>query len=445
MINISPKPRRFFRRPKEEETLVGKQKEKRLRLNHLHNRFAGLSSQRWVGTAEIFGIIILLGLNFWLLRSFFGEPDRVNVFSAPLIPVLTNLTDIFVSYAWGVRVWLLVFMIFLPLSFYFFVKELSGRRLMGFFSALIASLSVWVFLPIRVSLGLLAQDGAHIASLTLIPLVCLALLKFLRKGNFWFGILSASGFTLVALTSVIGSMILLVFATVITFSEMLLGQGRLKGVRTLLVFVLAAGFSAFWYNPKFVILTLQSPQGQLIKNILTNLLPVSFFLIPLLGIFGFLLFENRAHLQALFIALFLAVILGLFSLGAGLSNPSPARFVPAFGLAMAFLLGILVVWLFDFLRFSPSLERVRFLAACRSWLGFGFLGLVISLILLMFLSGASLANQETQLLVALSEDKKVGIWELKERPSLLGNVFGYLITGLTLVFVGFIRKKLEKL
>lgn len=432
-----------IKQPAKKETLIRKQKKRIRRFRLLRGRLPELSPRWWVGVGEVLGITALLLTNIWLLYPFFGQEDRTNLFSAPVIPVLADLTKSLLPFTYGVRLWLLVFLIAFPLSFYYFVREISGRKLAGFLAGFIVSLPISIFLPLRINLGLLGEDGAHIASLTLIPLVCLLLLRFLRQGNFWAGLFSALGTTIVALASPIGVIVLFIFMGVITFSEMLLGRGRIKLVRFLVVFLLAVGFSAFWYNPKFVILTINSPQGQLIRKTFFNLLPISFFLLPILGVFGFLLFENRPQLQPMFIAFFLTIGFGVFSLGAGIVYPIPSRFLPAFGISFAFLMGILIVGLIDFIRASPKLKQSKIIFPYRRWVAFGLIGLIFALII--FIIGFSSRNfwelAQTQVL-GLTTDQTVGIWDIKEKTSRLESLIGYTISGLTALGVAILRTRL---
>jgi len=432
-----------IKRPTKKETLARKQEKRIRRIHQLRSRFSELPSQWWVGVGEIVGLVILLLANLWLLYPFFGSPDQTNVFSAPVVPVLVTLTERMAPFAYGVRIWLLVFLIFFPLSFYFFVRGISGRKLTAFLASFMVILPIKVFLVTRVELGLLGEDGAHITSLTFTPLVCLLLLRFLRRGTFWAGIFSALGATIIALSSPIGFLVLSIFLGVITFSEMLLGRGRLKLTRFLIVLVLAAGFSAFWYHPKFVFLTINSPQGQVVKKTLSNLLPPSFFLLPILGVFGFLLFENRPELQPMFIAFFLTISFGLFSLGAGIAHPTPSRFLPAFGISLAFLFGILITWLFDFLRTSPKLKRFKIIFPYRRLVSSGLIGLIFVLIFLIVISSyRSFSEIELGQVLGLTAEQKVGVWEIKEKTTQLESLIGYTITGLTALGVAILRAKL---
>lgn len=434
-----------LKQPAKKERLAKKQEERIRRIAHLRSRLSEFSPQWWVGIGEILGLAVLFWMSFWLLAPFFGLENKTNVFSAPVIPVLATLTESLVPFPYGVRLWLLIFLIFFPLSYYFFVKGIAGRRLTAFLASFLVILPLGVFLLARVELGILGEDGAHIASLTLTPVVCLLLLRFLRTGRFWIGILAALGTTLVALTSPIGLLVLTVFMGAITFSEMLLGSGRLKFLRFVLVILLVVGFSAFWYNPKFAFLTIQSSQGQLVKKTLANLLPVSFFLLPLLGIAGFLLFENQPQLQAMFIAFFLTIGFGLFSLGAGMAHPAPSRFIPAFGISLSFLIGVVVVALFDFLRTSPRVKRFKPIYFYRRLISFGLIGAIFVLLFILFIvfSQNFWEIQYGQVL-GLTAEQKVGIWEIKEGINRAENVFGYAVTGLAVLSVVILKLRLKE-
>jgi hypothetical protein len=437
------KRRYFFKRPEEEKTLLAKREEKIKKLNgNGKSRLVEFLKPWWVGIGEVICLAILFGLSCWLLLPFLGEADQANFFSAPVIPVLAKLLTPFVSYSYGIRIWLVVFQIFLPFSLYLFVREITGRKVMGFLSALIAMLPIGIFLPTRLEMGIYASDGAHMASLTLTPLVSLLLLKFLRNGNFMACIWAATGSTIVVLTSPLGFGVLLIFMTIMVFSEMLLGQGRLKILRLLMVLILTAGFSAFWYNPGHIMLVWQSEQGQLVRKILGNLIPISLFLVPLLGTLGFLLFENRAHLQPLFLAIFLTIIFTLFSFGSELVYPAPGRFIPALGLSLSYLLATLIFGIFEIIRVSPLLDRFKFSPKIRDLMANAFLALVVCFLGLCFLFGrAAILPWDLQVL-GFSTSDSMGIWQMRNQTSEMQMILGYLATILTLISVFLVKKNL---
>lgn len=447
--------------PSQEETLAEIQLNKVKRLRRLQNKLQQISPSWWSGRAETLVVFSLVLLNLLLLLPFWGKEDRLNHFSAPVIPVLADLTSFATPFTYSLRFWLLVFVLFFPVSFYFMVKEISGRKIIGFVASLVSSLPMFYFLYNRIILGILGEDGVHVASLTITPLACFFLIRFLRKGNFWNGVFSAVAVMMVALTSVLGLVVLFVFVSLTTFSEMLLGQGRLKLARLLAVLAMAMGFSAFWYNPKFILLTFYSQPGQQVIQALGNLVPVSFFLVPVLWVIGFLIFENRSYLQPLFLAIFLCITFGLFSLGTGVSGTAPFRFLPPLGISLAFLSGVVIVGIYDFLRashfwgkykkFLEKYKKYEFLkyfeklSLHQKRLADIFLAMFFLLIFFFIFSfGSRLWSLENQNVLGISEEMKVGIWEIRSKTSLAESIFGYTITCLTVFSVIVLRLKLNK-
>lgn len=421
-------------RPKKEETLIVKQQEKQKKLK-LGPHLPRFLPQWSLKAGEVFGVVGLLALNFILLLPFFGHPDKTNLFSAPVIPFLVNLTENWLPYAYGVRLWLLIFLLLFPLTFYYFVREISGRKLAALTATLMTSLPLGFFLLARVNLGLLSEDGGQIASLSILPLACLLLLRFLRSGNFWMGFLAALGSALVALMSPLGVVVLASFMVVLTFSEVLLGNGRLKLLRLLVVLFLGAGFSSFWYNPHFALMIWNSPQGVLIRKTFNNLLPLSFFVFPILGVFGYLLFENRPLLQPAFIGLFLTILLAFFSLGGGIASASPSRFFPALGVAVAFFFGILESWFFDYFRAKNH----------SHWLALAPAGLTVIILGLLALSfGPQFGELESQSVLGASDTLKVGIWEIRDEVSGAGRTLGYGISATTFLLSLWLGKAFSK-
>jgi hypothetical protein len=438
------RPRHFFHQVEEDKTLLAKREEKLKKLNgDGKNRLVEFLRPWWVGIGEATCLLILFGLSCWLLLPFMGEPDSSNFFSAPVVPVLAKFLGSFVPYSYGVRIWLIVFQILLPFSLYFFVREITGRKVMGFLSALIVMLPIGIFLPIRIEMGIYASDGAHMASLTLIPLVSLLLLKFLRNGNLMACLWAAIGTTLVVLISPLGFGVLLTFMMVIVFSEMLLGQGRLKLLRLLVVLILTAGFSAFWYNPGHIMLVLQSEQGKFMGKTLGNIIPISLFLVPLLGTLGFLLFEDRAHLQPLFLAIFLVIVFMLFSFGSELVNPAPGRFIPALGLSVSYLLATVFFGIFEILRASSLLDHLKINPKARNIVANLFLGSIVFVIGILFLGGRGDVMPEYMQVLGFSSPDSVGIWEMRNQTSSLQMTSGYIMSLMTIVTVFFFKLKLR--
>jgi hypothetical protein len=349
--------------------------------------------------------VFLICLNLVSFYPFLGQPDKANIFSAPLLPVFSHLINHLTGFglAQSVTLSLLIFAVLGPVSLYYFTAKLMGRRLSGLTAALIYSLPAEWLSKGRLRMIFLTGDGGHITALTFIPIIALLLLVFLKRGRFRYLVSGSLGMGLVALTSPFGLLICLIVLTVTAFSEFLQGQGRLKILRFLFFIGLAIGLVAFWYNPVFVMTFLKSQQGLIIKKTFFNLVPISFVVVPILGAFGFLLFEKKARLQPLFIALGLVILFSLISFASQVGQlfPShPRRYLPELGFSIAFLLGVLATAFSDYLKFKGRFCKVKLTPLGRSLAQKAF-----------WLSSAGLIGAIT----AFSLDS---VWELVKAPVL---------------------------
>ncbi|MBU0618881.1 hypothetical protein KKD62_01445 [Patescibacteria group bacterium] len=433
----------FIKQPKKADTLAEKTEKRTKKL--LGQRLTHVSPHWLVSTGEILGLLIILAINFFLLLPFFGQEHQANGFSAPFIPLLAKLTSFVMPYAHGVRFWLLICLMFLPISLYFFIREISRRRLAAFAATLIISLPVGVFLPLRTRLGLFMDDGGQAASLTIILFSCLFLLRFLKGGNFKMAAATSLTMSLVALTSPLGSFILVCCALAITFSEMLLNQGRLKLLRLLTVLVFTAGLSTFWYHPSFVLAIINSEQGRLLIKAFANLLPISFFLVPLLGALGFLLFENKPQLQPLFLALLLSTGFGLLALGTGVQLSSASRFLIIFSVSLSFLSGIILTYVFDFFKTSTQFKKIKLLNRFQQQLSYISLGLFLGLIILIITgSGRSFRASGDMRVLGLETIKRTGVWEMRAKSGRTVSLVGSAISLFTAGLIVYLGKKVNK-
>lgn len=388
--------------------------------------------------------LLMLGIflvNLVLVWRFFAVPFTY-VFSAPVVPILASGLGIFgVTYDWAVRWILLAFYLFGPLTLFFLVREVTGRRLSALLAAVLFSLPAFRSrFEAMVSLG----DGAHIASLTLIPLAAFFLLRFLKSGSFASAVVASIAILLVALTSPFGLFVLFSVLLVVTFSEILLGLGRLKFLRFVLVLVFAFGLSGFWYNPEFIRLSLFSPSGRAVIVAIKNLIPLSFFVVPILGTFGFLLFDKRPHLQPLFIALGLTIVFGLISFAGGLSPiavSAQSRYLPEVSLSISFLWGVVGVAVYDLLLviqprrwFPVPMSRRK---ALRKVLA-GLFGVLCLVILVAFPFQETLGRRSGRLVVGITKPVVTGVGEVREQTDIADRLVGYGISLGTVVVMGVI-------
>lgn len=384
-------------------------------------------------------IAVILVVNLALVWRFASVPFTF-VFSAPVIPDMARFLGLFgVEFDWAVRWLLLAFFILGPVSLYFLVREITGRRMSAMVAAILYSLPVFAS---RFEAIVVLGDGAHIAALTLVPLAAYWLLRFLKRGSFHYAIGSSLSVLLVALTSPFGLFVLIGVLTVVTFSEMLLGSGRLKFMRLVLVLVFSGGLSAFWYNPEFVRLSLTSASGRAVMAALKNLIPLSFFIFPVLGTFGFLIFDKRAHLQPLFVALGLTVVFGLISFAGGLAKfavSSQSRYLPEVSMSLAVLWGVVGAFVYDMIRVLPQTRWFPVPLARRDTLQRGlFVGfIVIVLLLTVFFPYRGVEGRGRGSFVAgVTSSVAIDIGEIRELTGGIDRAIGYVITLLTMGVMG---------
>ena len=401
---------------------------------------------------DLLVVLFLFFLNFIYLFPFFGEANKSNVFSAPLVPLLSYFLTLLTGMEIGkaITVSLLIFILLAPIFFYFFSAKISQRRSVGFLSALIYSLPTELLAKGRMTMALLVGDGGHITALAIVPLSGLFLLNFLRLGNFRSLVLASLVTGLIALSSPFGLLIGLMILLVIAFSEFLQGEMRLKSLRFIFFIGLTVGFVAFWYNPGFVALFLKSQQGLVLKKTFFNLIPLSFVVIPVAAAFGFLLFEKKAELQCLFIALGLVALFSLISFAdyIGRFFPShPYRYLVTLGFSLSFLLGIILVSFSDFLRFRGQFRKIRLSPLGRNlakkffWLAnLGIIGLKV-----VFSLNSLWQLPKGQVLGVWSEGITTGqTWEIKRQTGGASAAAGYLVTILTFFLVIFSWLKIKR-
>lgn len=397
-------------------------------------------------------LVAIFILNLIYVWPFIWLDDKSNIFSAPIIPLLARVVDWLtpLSLSQGVSVVLAFFFALAPVLVYFFAWKTTGRRLVGLGTVLFYSLPANWLARGRIKMAFLVGDGGHVASLSLMPVASLWLLRFLREGGFKNLILTSLVMAAVALMSPFGLMTGLMVLGVITFSELLQGHGQLKIIRFIFSLIFTVGLVGFWYNPGFIGLFLKTPMGETVGRTFWNLIPLAFVVLPVLAAFGFLLFEKRAQLQPLFIALGLSVLFGMIAFADYMSHffPShPRRYLPELGLAISFLIGILAVSFSDYLQFEGRFRQWRLTVLGRQWAKRVFwllFGLIFTASFLLFLPGIW-ELPEAQVLGVLSGGLVTSsFWDIREETSLPDRGVGVVMTVGTLAITGLIWRRFYK-
>ena len=365
----------------------------------------------------LFPILVFLA-NLFLVLPLFGRPLPGASFSTPVLPMLSGGREEIVRFL------ILGVYILGPVSLYFYVLEITGRRL----TSLLASL-IYTLPTTRLFQAIVLGDEAHIFALSLLPLFLIYFLRFLRKPTVNLAIISGVSIALIALTSPFALFTFLIFVGILTYSEMLLGRGRVKLLYTFLVLIAAAGLSAFWYHPGFVIKIFAGEQGRALLTTFWSLVPPSFFLVPIFGAFSFLIFDRRPNLQPIFLAVsgFFVFLLLVF-VGSHISTsfvPAPSRFLPELTLAAAFLLALILVGIVEILKTDLVGKKLKLSPKWLPSLARGFL-----IFILTFLSVSIVFVRPAFWALAEGQTQITGV-KLVNNGGGIDKVFGGVITVLT--------------
>lgn len=426
--------------PQESETIAAK---RAIRLSEKLRRagegLKGKSAWWSNGPLELAGLAFVFFLNFYLVAIFFGTSAPDIPYSGPVIPLFAKIIEFAaIPFPYAVQIVNAVFYLFFPLTLYIFVKKMTGRKLIALLVVLFASLPFYPFAFVRATGAFIGGDGPHMASLTLVPLAIYGLLGFIREGGVRNLAIASVASGIIALISPFGFLTFALFAGITAFSEMLLGTGRLKVFRLLIVFIFAGALNSFWYNPAFFYWMITGPMGEDIRVTVSRLIPISFFIIPILAAFGFLLFDRRPNLQPVFLASFFTIAFLLIVIaGGGLFPSHPSRYSAELGIALSFLLGVGIVKFAEFFKFSELriFDKINRTVFANTLIVFVFATLVLGVVL----------GKES---VVLAQDKVLGIWTGFDKGELwtsrdnfggIPSFFGYSITAgavATLSFLG---------
>ena len=418
--------------PKEAETIAARRSARLAdKIKKAREDFKTKKSWWSNGLFEFLSLALVFSLNFYLVWPFFGTPAPDTAYSGPVIPLLAYLVRNFdIPQAYAIQIINIAFFLAFPFTFYLLVKKLSNRKLVALLAAVLASLPFYPFAKLRLENSLFGIESPHMAGLTLIPVAIYGLLSFIHQGGPRNLIIAAFSSALVALTSPFSFFTYSILAFITAFSEVLLGRGRLKMARLLAVFLFAGGLASFWYNPGFFLWMIVSPMGEDIRQTIAKLIPVSFFALPVLGAFGYLLFDRKPNLQPVFLASFYTIAFAMIVMvGGGFFPSHPSRYAPELGLSLAFLLAISLVKFSDYIRLG---QLFNFSPPARLFLSQGIILLVFLAGILVIIKGRQgLMVGEEEVLGAWTGIERGEIWMAKEKFGGIWALLGYSITGLS--------------
>lgn len=422
--------------PQESQTIANRRAERLAEKvkNYKESLFA--PKAWWSNTLfESLAILIAVSLNIYSVLPFLSSEAPPTSFSGPVIPLLAKILEFFgLSLSGGIQiVYVLLFLLF-PVSFYVFIRKVTGRKIIALLATLFVSLPIAPFAKTRILDTFVLSDGHHISSLAFVPIALYGLLLFVRYGGAKNLVIASVGAFFVALISPFGFLTYAIFAGVTTFSEILLGAGRQKVVRLLVVFIFTYGLSSFWYNPGFSFWMITGPMGEEVRKTVGRLIPISFFALPPLATLGYLLFDRKPNLTPVFLAIFYLAIFAIIVWARGGLFPSlPNRYLPEFGIALSFVLALAVVRASSLLfRIDPYAPTVATLAA--------------SLVLIfIILAGKNLEFGDSSNVLGLwTEVQRGELWVAKDKFRGGHSIFGYLVTLATISSLIYLTLKVDK-
>jgi len=430
--------------PDENETIAAKHSA-RIARKLFERRHSKHRVHSWWNTwlFEYCALFSLVGLNLYTIYDIFGTRAPEIPYSGPVVPLFAKFVTLFqVDLAYTYQIVNIVFYLVLPLTLYYFVRKVTERKFPAFITVLVASLPFYPFTEVRAHAAFYGGDAPHIVSLAVLPMALSGVLLFVRRGGLKSFFVASVVAAFIALVSAFGYMNFVIFAALICFSEMLLGNGRLKILRLLAVIVASAALCSFWYNPGLLNWMIFGPFGEDVRGTIKRLIPISFFSLPVLATFGYILFDRKPSLQPVFLASFFTIIFAIISLtGGGVFPGSPSRYVAEFGLSLAFLISVVIVKLADYLRLvkHPALSASKRLVLAN---------LMLVLILGTLIAGIVFGKEN----IFLNKDRVLGIWTDVERGEIwakrdsfgmVSSVIGYLITSISLVGFGYLGKNIQ--
>lgn len=261
--------------------------------------------------------LFLLLLSFYSIHRLFGTIWNTGAFSYVFVPYIGPQLAQSIGGEKSITSssFVLIFYALSSISWYGYALLISKNRitalLMGLL-ILLPSFPLFPNFPDRLLHGLTRGDGGHIASLGILPLALIAFEWFLKNGNRTALTLYALLTTLIGLLSFFSVAVIFIFQVVLTTATILLSSGKIKIKRLLGSVFIVFGLLVLIYNGAIAALFF-SDAGRSVFTVFQNLIPISFFLVPVLGIIIFLVFDRRPQLSSLFIAFSCALIFGLLN------------------------------------------------------------------------------------------------------------------------------------
>ena len=283
-----------------------------------------------------------------------------HLFYTPVLPFLMVLAHALYSVVeifYWYRIFIGLFYALTPVSFYFLVRFLTGKNLVGFLAAIIYSFlpstgylmpqvgnlaAIYGRAPWRLLTLILFGEGGHIVGIFFLPLALIFFIKAIRDASLK-NVFLASLFTgLVALTNLIALIGFAVMLAIVLLVEFLDGDWLRKIGRAGIISLFSFGLVAFWYNFSFIKASFSIGTGGVggsVGDAYLRAFPAIFLLAPLFFIFAII--GKKKIFKPILIALGWILIFFLSAYfwfeGRTMLLPQPNRYLPEMDMGTALL------------------------------------------------------------------------------------------------------------
>lgn len=305
-----------------------------------------------------------------------------HLFYTPLLPALMALLHFLVpavSIASWYRILIGLFYALTPVSFYFLVRFLTGKSLVGFLAALVFSFlpslsyllpqvggmaGIYNGAPWRFLTLILFGEGGHIIGLFFLPLALLFFVKVLREGSRISILLTAILTAILALTNMIALIGFGVMLVIVLVVELMSGDALRKLTRATIAMLFSFGLSAFWFNLSFVKASLSIGTGGVAGGVggaYLPLLPFIFLAVPVLFFVSLAARSEKFRLLLIafgWVVVFFAAAYFWFN-GQNMLLPQPNRYFPEMDMGVAIMVTVILSFILEHF-FTSKLTILRY-------------------------------------------------------------------------------------
>lgn len=354
----------------------------------------------------VFVVFVLLSsfIIFWPIVS---KINFEEAFFTPLAPFLIFLLGFLgISANDSMRILFILSFMLSTFGIYLLVRDLTKRHMTAIIAAvsfLVPPIPIFVLTYLRQGLletelasarsffTIIYGDGAHFLALALIPFAILFFLRYLKRDEPSYFLMTAITSALIILANRTQALNLALILAICFVTEAFLGMAREKSRKFFLVCILTYGLVSFWYTPEFLWESVNALVDFGAENF-KYFFPLPFLLTIFTLLFSFVYLARREDRQPIFIsffvfAIFMAIVLSWFLTGKSYTI-HPHRQLSVLNMFGAIVLALCVCAFLDGLKLDRMLGIFKWSASVKALaaLGLGIVSFILLSIIIYTLS-----------------------------------------------------------